>query len=76
MVPTPSPVGVDSVDKFCSGATLRGVGSVTSVVGKEVVVPTVKGVTKFWAENEVGYKSRALLELGLKSAILSSELFI
>lgn len=53
------------------GTTLRTVGNVTSTVATEVVVPTAKGVNNFVKENELGLKSRAVLELGLEAAILA-----
>ena len=52
-----------------AGAALRTVGNVTtevvSVTTKEVIKPTAK----FYVENEVGLKSRALLELGIEALI-------
>lgn len=53
------------------GTTLRTVGNVTSTVATEVVVPTATGVADFVKENELGLKSRAVLELGLEAAILA-----
>jgi len=52
------------------GSALRGVGGGAEVVGKEVVVPTTKAVGSFVKKNEVGLKTRAVLEIALENAIL------
>ena len=51
------------------GETLRTVGNVTSFVGREVVAPTVAAATDVYVENDLGYKARALLEIGFESAL-------
>ena len=51
------------------GAVLRATGNVTSAVATEVVAPTATIFTRFWRRNEVGYTSRAVLELGLEQAV-------
>mmetsp|Transcript_32483 Transcript_32483/g.85269 ORF Transcript_32483/g.85269 Transcript_32483/m.85269 type:complete len:280 (-) Transcript_32483:691-1530(-) len=51
------------------GDTLRAVGNTTTFVAKEVVVPTVTATAKFAEEKELGLNARALLELGIESAI-------
>jgi len=53
------------------GATLRTVGNVTSFATREVVLPVTKGVAGFYSDNEIGYKSRALLEMGIESALFA-----
>ena len=51
------------------GETLRAVGNATSFVTREAVVPAAKGVSSFYTKNEVGYKARALLEVGIESLL-------
>jgi hypothetical protein len=51
------------------GTTLRAVGNVTSFTATEVVMPAAKGVANFYTENEIGYKGRALLEMGIERAL-------
>ena len=55
------------------GETLRVVGNVTSFVGREVVAPTVTTAANVYVENELGYKARALLELGIESALYAAD---
>lgn len=51
------------------GDSLRLAGNATAFVATEVVAPTASGVYNFWEKNELGYKSRALLEIGIENAI-------
>ena len=51
------------------GTTLRTVGNVTSAVVNKGVIPAATAVSTFWSQNEVGVKSRAVLELGIESAL-------
>lgn len=51
------------------GETLRTVGNVTSFVVGDVVAPTVSAAADVYTKNELGYKARALLEIGIESAL-------
>ena len=51
------------------GTTLRTVGNVTSFAVMDVLVPTVTGIAAFTNDNQLMLRSRALLEMGIESAI-------
>ena len=54
------------------GTTLRAIGNATSGVVEfsgDVASPFARWASKFYVEKEVGYKGRALLEMGLQQAL-------
>lgn len=55
------------------GSTLRLFGNATSFVATKVVAPVVGGASSFWSANEVGLKSRALLELAIENALYARD---
>jgi len=54
------------------GSTLRAIGNVTTSVAAEVAgiaAPVARWTSRFYVDKEVGYTSRALLEMGLQQAL-------
>ena len=51
------------------GEVLRTVGNATEFAIKKIAVPGAKAAVDFYADKKVGLRSRALLELGIESAI-------
>ena len=54
------------------GTTLRAIGNATSGVfdfSSSVAEPIATSASKFYVDNEVGYKGRALLEMGIQQAL-------
>ena len=55
------------------GATLRTLGNVTSFLTLNVAAPTISKAAEVYQENELGYKARALLEMGIEAAIYAAD---